>query len=203
MKTYPSIPRTFQAIPECHIFDKLDGSNIRVEWSKKAGFYKFGRRTGLLDDSNPHLQEVPAIFAMLEEDFARLALKQRWQFCTFFFEFWGERSVAGLHYEGDPKRLTLIDAAPNKKGILPPKDFRKVFEGEVDTPKYLGRMNWNKQLVQRVRDGELEGVSFEGIVGKAGNTTHKLVRAKAKTQEWIDKVYEIHGHTQGDKLVNS
>lgn len=45
MITYPSLDYYFD-YPEIYIyaFDKLDGSNIRFEWSRKRGFYKFGTR---------------------------------------------------------------------------------------------------------------------------------------------------------------
>jgi hypothetical protein len=43
MKTYPSISRDIVGQP-IYAFDKLDGSNIRAEWSKKNGFHKFGSR---------------------------------------------------------------------------------------------------------------------------------------------------------------
>ena len=53
MKTYPSIPRKIQNVP-VYAFDKLDGSNIRAEWSKKKGFYKYGTRKRLLgSDEKP------------------------------------------------------------------------------------------------------------------------------------------------------
>ncbi len=204
MKTYPSIPKKFQSISNCYIFDKLDGSNIRVEWSKKRGFFKFGRRNGLLDDSNPILaKEVPPAFELVAPQFERLLVDHRWKTCVLFFEFWGDRSIGGLHYEGDPKRMTLIDVAPDKKGIMPPRDFLLAFNGKVDTAKLLTQRNWNHELIEQVRHGDLAGMTFEGVVGKAGATTHKLVRAKAKTQEWIDKVFEIHGKETGEKIVNS
>jgi hypothetical protein len=204
MKTYPSIPRNFQSIPNCYIFDKLDGSNIRVEWSKKRGFFKFGRRNGLLDDSNPILKnEVPPTFEKEAPLFERLLADQRWKTCVLFFEFWGKRSIGGLHYEGDPKFLTLLDAAPDKKGIMPPRDFLRTFTGRVVTANLITQRNWNRELIEEVRHGDLPGITFEGVVGKAGSTTHKLVRAKAKTQVWIDKVFEIHGKETGEKIVNS
>ena len=205
MKTYPSIPRNFQSIPNCYVFDKLDGSNIRIEWSKKRGFFKFGRRNGLLDDSNPILKaEVPPTFEREASHFERVLVDQRWKTCVLFFEFWGERSIGGLHYEDDPKFvMTLIDAAPDKKGIMPPRDYLKVFDEKVDIARLLVQQNWNRQLVERIRCGDLPGMTLEGAVGKAGATTHKLVRAKAKTQAWIDKVFEIHGKETGEKIVNS
>lgn len=33
-------------------FDKLDGSNLRFEYSKKRGFYKFGSRNVLIDETH-------------------------------------------------------------------------------------------------------------------------------------------------------
>ena len=52
-----------------------------------------------------------------------------------------------------------------------------------------------------MRVGDVD-CAFEGVVGKAGEK-HKLIRAKAKTQAWIDKVLEIHGEKAGQKIVNS
>lgn len=48
MKAYPSITTKIDFSKSFHLFDKLDGSNIRAEWSPKKGFYKFGSRTQLL-----------------------------------------------------------------------------------------------------------------------------------------------------------
>ena len=33
-------------------FDKLDGNNLRFEYSPKRGFYKFGTRNMIIDESN-------------------------------------------------------------------------------------------------------------------------------------------------------
>jgi hypothetical protein len=208
MKDYPSIPAStgnkFREMDSCYVFDKLDGSSMRSEWSKKRGWYKHGKRKGLIDHSNPHLLEVPELFERtLAEDLARLARDNHWQHMVVFYEFWGDQSVAGLHFEGDPKRLTLFDAAVDKKGILPPREFLKRFDNYVPTATFLGRYHWSRDFVQRVRRGEVEGVTFEGVVGKAADGPHRIVRSKAKTQAWIDKVLEIHGKDAGEKLVNS
>jgi hypothetical protein len=202
MKTYPSIPRkapNFQA----YIFDKLDGSNIRSEWSKKRGWYKHGRRKGLLDSSNPQLEEaLPELFLQtLAEPLAKLATDKKWQHLVVFYEFWGEQSVAGLHFDGDPKFCTLFDAAIDKKGIIGPKRFLKHFDGVVPSAKFLGIHNWNQELRDRVWDGKFEGVTFEGVVGKAGDQ-HNIVRAKAKTKVWRDRVREFHG-ARAEKILLS
>ena len=59
MKSYPSITTKIDFSKEYYLFDKLDGSNIRAEWSKKQGFYKFGSRTQLLTPDQVNL--YPAI----------------------------------------------------------------------------------------------------------------------------------------------
>ena len=208
MKDYPSVPRSvgtaFRQIDNCYVFDKIDGSSMRAEWSKKRGWYKFGRRHGLCDSSNPHLEQVPEMFySDLAEDLTRLATDNRWQHLVVFFEFWGEQSFAGQHFDDDPKHLTVFDVAADKKGILPPKEFLKRFAGYVSTPAFLGRVQWTRGYVEKVRRGEVEGITFEGVVGKSAISKHEIVRAKAKTQAWIDKVLEIHGKERGEKIIAS
>ena len=207
MKDYPSIPlskgQKFQEIKNAHIFDKLDGSSMRSEWTKKRGWYKHGRRHGLLDDSNPALTVVPELFERsFAEPLARIAVKNKWQHLIVFYEFWGDQSIAGYHFQDDEKHLTLFDAAADKKGIIGPKDFRKIFECDVETARFLGIHNFTRGFTDRVRRGEFEGITFEGVVAKAGSG-HTLVRAKAKTQAWIDRVLAIHGKEKGQRLVDS
>ena len=60
MKTYPSIDRDVRNI-FVYAFDKIDGSNIRAEWTPKKGFDKFGSRNCLMDASHPHLGDAIGI----------------------------------------------------------------------------------------------------------------------------------------------
>lgn len=207
MKEYPSISRAtgqhFREIPNAHIFDKLDGSSMRSEWNRKRGWFKHGKRNGLIDDSNPHLVLVPKLFEnILAEPLERIARDSRWEGLTVFYEFWGIKSLAGLHYEDDPKFLTLFDAAADKKGFLNPTDFRKTFEDRVPTARCLGVVNWTRGYIELVRQGQVDGITFEGVVAKAG-TKHDIVRAKAKTEAWIKRVLEIHGEVAGKRLIES
>lgn len=54
MKEYPSIPfwnkGTFGE--RVYVFEKLDGTQLRIEWSKKQGFYKFGTRGQLINEED-------------------------------------------------------------------------------------------------------------------------------------------------------
>lgn len=211
MKHYPSIPRsTGQSFREfqAYVFDKLDGSNLRAEWTRKRGWDKFGTRERLFDKTDPDFGEAIEIFKdTLASDVETVAKNQRWDQLTVFMEFWGDKSFAGQHVKGDPKRLTLFDANPYKKGILGPKEFLDLFGFlgycTYRSPRFLGRFNWTRGFVEEIRTGKgPAGITFEGVVGKAGEG-HKLVMAKAKTQAWIDKVMERYGIESGKKIIDS
>lgn len=205
MKSYPSIPRsTGQDLQEfdAYVFDKLDGSNLRWEWARKSGWYKQGTRTRLFDATDTSFGSAFPIFAeRLAEPLERVARAQRWDRMIVFTEFWGPQSFAGLHEPNDPKRLTLFDVNPYKKGFLGPRDFLKLFDG-LDIPAFLGVHRWTRGFVEQVRRNELPGITEEGVVGKAGEG-HKLVMAKAKTQVWIDKVFARYGETAGSVIAFS
>ena len=217
MKAYPSIPRstgmTFQEIPNAYVFDKLDGSNLRVEWSRKhKQWTKFGTRTRLFDASDWQFGRAIKIFMQtLAEPVAKIAFDRRWERVVVFAEHWGPRSFAGCHHDeqnqpldsDDQMHVDLIDVAPYKQGLLGPAEYLKIFDG-LPMAKFLGRSNWTRGFVDRVRDGEVEGITFEGVVGKTGHgKTHDLVMAKAKTQVWIDKVRARYAPDEAERLINS
>lgn len=209
MLDYPSIPRSigqaFREIPNAHVFDKLDGTSHRSEWNRKRGWYKHGARHTLVGELHPlsFFAEIPALFERtLAEPLAKILTALRWTSGIVYYEYWGAKSLAGYHVEGDPKFLTVFDVAGPDDGILAPGDFRNAFEDLVPTARYLGRVNWTRGYVDLVRSGQIEGVTSEGVVAKLW-TRKEIVRAKAKTQAWIDRVMEAHGQTEGIKLVES
>jgi hypothetical protein len=204
VKEYPSIARsTGQKFREfdAYVFDKLDGSNIRAEWSRKSGWNKYGTRTRLFNINDPDFGEAIPIFeSVFADDLTKIAKKAGWEGLTVFMEFWGEQSIAGYHVKDDPKKLTLFDANPYKKGILGPREFLDLF-GHLNTAKFLGKMHWTRGFVERVWNGEIEGITCEGVVGKAGSG-HDLIMAKAKTKVWIEKVKAKCG-AEADKIIDS
>jgi hypothetical protein len=206
MKQYPSIQgsggQRFREF-EAYVFDKLDGSNLRMEWTRKAGWNKFGTRTRLFDENDLDFGSAIPIFRRdWELPLTEVARLQRWNHLVVFMEFWGEKSFAGKHDTADQKKLTLFDACADKKGLLGPRDFLDAFDG-LATPKFFGIFKWTRGFVDRVRSGtEPAGLTFEGVVGKAGSR-HELIMAKAKTQAWVDKVLAQYGEAEGRKLVES
>lgn len=86
MKEYPSIPKEIRTETPIYAFDKLDGSNIRAEWSKKRGFYKFGSKTRLLGPDNKNLGEsIGLIQNKYQDDLGSIFTKEKWDNVTCFF----------------------------------------------------------------------------------------------------------------------
>ena len=193
MKSYPSIPTVKEAgipkIPSCIAFEKLDGSNIRVEYSKNK-WDKFGTRTQLLDPSSQVFGPVIPIFKrQWEEELSQILKKNKVQKAVAFFEFYGPSSFAGVHEPNEEKFLTLIDISIYKQGILPARQFVKMFQG-LEIPRIVYEGNLNKQVVEDVEKG-LYNVD-EGIVAKGGNKHSNLWMRKVKTDEYLAKL-KAHG----------
>lgn len=201
MKTYPSIPKGTGGEGVLHTFDKIDGSNLRFEWTKKRGWFKFGTRRRLFDETDPVFGEaIPLFNERLAQPLEKIIIAQGWPKVVVFVEFWGPNSFAGLHEPDDPKFLTVIDVSPHQKGILDPKEFVKLF-GEFG-PRYFGAIPWNKPYIDVVRSGSIVGISFEGVVGKAVRNK-KMVMYKAKTQAWIDKVKLKYDEQKAKEIIES
>ncbi|MHA2067983.1 MAG: hypothetical protein ACXABY_26780, partial [Candidatus Thorarchaeota archaeon] len=174
-------------------FDKLDGSNIRAEWSAKRGFYKFGTRKRLLDKKEPILG--PAVDLVLEkygEDLAKVFKKERQRKAICFFEFHGPNSFAGYHDKDDKHTVTLFDAN-FQKGILEPREFLKLF-GHLDVPELLYSGRVGPEFVEKVNGGSLEGMTFEGVVCKGKNVSPGLpLMFKIKNHSWYAKLRASKG----------
>lgn len=187
MKEYPTISSVIVHQP-IYAFDKLDGSNIRAEWSKKRGFYKFGKRHGLVDESDSLLGEAKGLVQeTYTEALSKIFVKQRWQNAVCFFEHVGPNSFAGNH-EAEPHEVVFIDVAAEKKGILEPQEFIRTFF-DVKTAAFLYHGNPNSTFVESVRAGKLEGMTFEGVVCKGKYVSPgRPLMFKVKSEAWIKKL---------------
>ena len=191
MKEYPSISRQIDRSLQIYAFDKLDGSNIRVEWSRKAGFYKYGSRTCLMDANHPELgQAVGLIESKYAQVLSDLFCKERWDHVVAFFEFFGTSSFAGQHKKDESHDVVLIDVAENKKGIMPPNDFVRTF-GHLHIPAVVHIGRAGVEFEQSVRDGTLPGMTFEGVVCKGVRKGRHLTMFKIKSEAWINRLREF------------
>lgn len=190
MKHYPSIDRNLRNDVYIYAFDKLDGSNIRAEWNTKRGFYKFGTRNQLMDESTkPFGQAIPLLKDKYEKSLGDIFKAQGWRDAICFFEWYGPNSFAGQHLENDIKDITLIDVNPFKQGILEPKQFIQLF-GNVGIPKILFEGYISTEFVDAIKSSTLEGMTCEGVVCKgASDSNAKMpVMFKIKSRLWLDKL---------------
>ena len=182
MKTYPTITTKFTKT-NVITFDKLDGSNVRTEWTKKKGFHKFGSRHKLIDEGSILAKSIP-LMKEREEEMDKIFTKQNWERVVAFFEFYGMNSFAGSH-EDEEHFVSLIDVSVYKKGMLEPEYFVDLF-GHL-SPKVLHKGMLDENLVDSVKSGTLDGMTFEGVVckyvGKKGVQMFKI-----KSRAWIDKL---------------
>ncbi len=194
MKAYPSIETRIDFSKSYYIFDKLDGSNIRAEWNPKKGFYKFGSRTQLLtEDQRTLFPSIDKIKELYTETMSQRLSKTKAESAVCFFEWVGPDSFAGSH-NSDPSLMTpiLIDVGVFKKGILPPEKFLELAEG-LTIPKLLHRGRIDEDFFQSVRNRTLDGMTFEGVVGK-GDFCQKSggpIMFKIKSHDWLNKLKEI------------
>ncbi len=193
MKSYPSISKDIRYDTYLYVFDKLDGSNIRAEWSRKRGFYKFGTKNQLIDESaKPFGQSISLIRSKYEKQLNEIFKEQRWQEVVCFFEFYGKESFAGFHPEDDEKTVTLIDVNIYKQGLLEPSEFIKIFK-DVEIPKVIHEGYINPTFVENIRENNIEGITFEGCIckGKNDKKTKMPIMFKIKTRDWLNKL-KIH-----------
>lgn len=191
MKEYPSIPTKPNGNCSAFwVFDKLDGSNIRIEWSDKRGFFKFGSRKRLLGDDQGVLAKAKYLAEAEEHKFREVFKLSKFEKVVCFFEFWGPNSFAGSHLEGDEHHLTLIDIDVYKHGLLSPNKFLEIFEpSKIEIPKFLHYGVVDEEFRNMVRNDNLEGVTYEGVVCKAYSKRKRTVEMfKIKSNAWIAAV---------------
>lgn len=188
MEQYPSISHIPTGQP-IYAYDKLDGSNIRAEWTRKNGFAKYGTRTQLLDRTHPHLGEaIPLFEEKYSEELNQLFRKERWEKATVFFEYFGQSSFAGWHKQDEPHDVVIFDTHRYKQGLITPQEFNKLYR-HIHTAELLYQGKATQEFIQSVRNSTLDGMTFEGVICKGGyDNRHRLEQFKVKSQAWLDKL---------------
>lgn len=200
MEIYPSIFTKIINEP-IYAFDKLDGSNIRAEWSNKTGFSKFGTRKRLLDpNEKPFGEAIDLFMDKYSDDLEAIFRKQKFQRATAFLEFAGPNSFAGFHEE-EIHDVTLFDLHVYRQGMLPPKEFLKLFDDKVDIAPVLYTGKPNQDFLESVRNSTLEGMTFEGVVCKGAlDNRRRPITFKKKSEAWFTKLRGKYGNNE--KLLN-
>jgi hypothetical protein len=186
-------------------FDKLDGSNLRFEYSQKRSFYKAGSRNMMIDEKHEQFGFAVDLFKHKYEEALTKVFKSKHyrnsQSFVCFAELIGKNSSFGQHdFKNDTFDIVLFDISEYKKGLIPPKQFIDDF-GHIGIPRVVYQGNLNKELVKQVKDNQLPGFAgslTEGIIAKGSIQTKKgnnqLYYCKIKTNDWFYRLRQKDGN---------
>jgi hypothetical protein len=194
MKQYPEIEYygDYWGLPVI-AFEKLDGSNMRFEYSHKRGFYKFGTRNIMIDRNSTPFGFAIDLFLNkyalpLTEIFKSKTYRNSLAFVCFA-ELYGEKSEFGKHeFNNDIFDIILFDVSEYKKGLILPRQFINNFK-DVNIPRIVYEGNLNKEFVRQIKNNEFglkEGVVCKGLI--PNRKTDNLYYCKIKTNEWFDRL---------------
>ncbi len=200
MKEYPKILGPGQANQadtlgqSCVAFYKYDGSNLRFEWNRKQGWYKFGTRRRLFDESDPEYGQAISLFMKkyadgIERQIKSHKLYRHAESLIAYAEFFGPHTFAGKHdaeflgvESNDPKELVLFDVNVHKRGFIPPLEFIDLFQS-MPIAEVIYRGVFDEQFIQDVRESKYP--VEEGVIVKGG-TGHGLWMRKVKTLRYLE-----------------
>ena len=214
MKQYPKIEYFDKGFfgDTVWAFDKLDGSNLRMEWNRKRGWYKFGTKTQMIDSTNPDFGlAIPIFMEKYSKDLETVFRSEyrNIENIVVFCEFLGENSFSGKHLKEDKKDVVLFDVNLFKKGFISPKEFLGNF-GHLHVPAIVYQGEYNNDLIKNVRNniwGLKEGVVCKGVRKTKGDEI--VWMTKIKTIDWLNRVKESLGEKalldelNGDKKLLS
>jgi hypothetical protein len=151
-------------------FDKIDGSNLRFEYSHKQGFYKFGTRKLMIDrNSKPFGFAIDLFLDKYNDSLTKIFESKKYNKILSFVvytELAGKKSSFGQHdFENDEFDITLIDIEQYKYGYVYPEIFIKDFE-HTGIPKVIYEGKLTEDFIKKIKDNEFtlqEGVVCKGI----------------------------------------
>lgn len=183
-------------------FDKLDGSNFRVEWNRKLskksaftlGFKKYGTRNRVITNTRDQFFEMVEIFEekyaeKIDERFRTHNIFRNADMITLYGEFVGENSFGGFHDWNEDHDIYFFDAFVYKREFISPSDFYSEFR-DISMPKLIYKGPLTEQFIREVQENKFnlkEGVVYKFVEDK------RIYRAKIKTHEWLDKIKENFG----------
>jgi len=157
MKQYPEIYYygSYWGLP-ITAFNKLDGSNLRFEYSQKRGFYKFGTRGILIDKFNdPYGFAIDLFLNKYVDNLTKIFKSKDYRDVLSFVcfaELYGTKSEFGQHeFKNDKFDITLFDVEQYKRGLIHPRQFVKDFE-KVGIPNVVYVGNLNQIFVNKVKN---------------------------------------------------
>lgn len=224
MEHYQSIPRIQDdgtlLGQEVWAFNKLDGQNFCVKYNPKMKkFGPFGSRKRLVDETDEQFGGAVVFFlnSPIREELRRIVkencgkgkLFNGVQEITFFFEWYGEHSFAGVHCQNEPMHLALIDIKLKKKGYIEPKEFYNLFKDSlIEIPELIYKGVLTKDFINEINNNDWTNADAkypnvkEGVVCKRSTLLkgQRLPIVKFKTKWWLNELYAKYDEQTAKKL---
>lgn len=204
-----------------YAFNKLDGQNFCAKFNpKKMVFDTFGSRTQMVDETSDQFGDtvryfkssnIPQVlYDIVKKNKGKGGLFTGIDEITFFFEWYGENSFAGVHQPGDEMKLVLIDVFLKKKGYIEPKPFIELFcnNPDIETPELIYQGTLTREFINEIwnNDWTKPGCQYptvkEGVVCRRASLLkgQRMPKTKFKTKWWIDKLHSIYTEEECKKL---
>jgi hypothetical protein len=200
MIEYPSIIPCAKAPREtCIAFDKLDGSNIRFQWSPTKGFHLFGTRTKIMDLTTPIYGFAITYFMEHQSSILDKLFHEKYKKhneIIVFGELYGPNSFAGIHDVTDTLKVTVFDILVGHKNrfFIPPQELMDFWADKIEIPAVVYTGELNDAFIQSVRESTTlnEGVIVKGTT-KNGAFRGNMWQCKIKTNAYLQRIYAKFG----------
>jgi len=204
-----------------YAFNKLDGQNFCVKLNtKKMVFDSFGSRTQMVDESSEQFGDTVRFFKnsnipqvlidIVKKNKGKGGLFSGVDEVTFFFEWYGENSFAGVHQIDDEMKLPLIDVFLKKKGYIEPKPFIELFcdNPDIETPELIYQGILTKTFINEIFENDWTKPDCkyqmvkEGVVCRRCSLLkgQRMPKVKFKTKWWINRLHEKYSEEECKKL---
>lgn len=189
MLEYPSIPGHI-VNTNIRAYPKYDGINVRVKWTKKKGFVNFGLRHTLVDESHPNplfRNSIEIWKTKYEEIITEIFSEKNMKQVVLFGEYFGANSFGGYLDPNDKYDIMMYDCSIDDQ-LLDQSEYLKLFK-HVDKAPVIYEGKPSEPFINQVRNQELEGQTFEGVVCKGSlDNRNKPIMFKVKSNAWYEKL---------------
>ena len=196
---------------EVAAYNKLDGQNICIKYSPRTKkFDQFGSRKRVFDETDEQFGDAvkwfknscyPQLLSQIVTDNSKKkGLFTGVDEITFYFEWYGENSFAGVHVVGVELKLALIDVFIKKKGYIELKPLQELFYShkEIIQPELIYRGKLTKEFIKSIQDNDWTRPDCkypnvkEGVVCRRTTLMkgQRLPKVKFKTKWWMDRLHE-------------
>lgn len=201
-------------------YNKLDGQNFCVKYNPRGHKYgPYGSRKRLVDATDDQFGECVKFFEnscyrdeltkIVKENSGKKGLFTGVEEITFYFEWYGDNSFAGVHVPGDQMHLALIDVFLKKKGYIEPEPFYELFgkNSNIETPELIYRGPLTQEFIESIRNNwDTDTPKYpnvkEGVVCRRSTLMkgQRMPKVKIKTKRWIEELHKRYTEDKWDEL---